>query len=181
MTKTSFVKKSMGELNRTPAGSIGGTERFPVYVVLDDVRSMHNVGSCFRTGDAFHVSGIALCGYTPRPPHRDIHKTALGATETVPWTYYEEVTAAIQALKAEGYKIYAVEQVHNSTLLQDIKREPSEKMALIFGNEVSGVSDAALALCDGSIEIPQWGAKHSLNISVSAGIVLWELVRAGTP
>lgn len=177
MKPISFVKKTMEELNRQPAGSIGKDSRFPVYVVLDDVRSMHNVGSSFRTGDAFHVQGIALCGYTPRPPHRDIHKTALGATETVPWTYYEEVTAAIGVLKAEGFTIYAVEQVHNSITLQDMAFPPGAKIALVFGNEVSGVSEAALALCDGSIEIPQWGTKHSLNISVAVGIVLWELVR----
>lgn len=167
----------MEELNRTPAGNTAEDSRFPVYVVLDDVRSMHNVGSCFRTGDAFHIKGIALCGYTPRPPHRDIHKTALGATETVPWTYYEAVSDALKALKEEGYKLYAVEQVHNSTPLQHMVFPPDQKIALVFGNEVSGVSDAALALCDGSLEIPQWGTKHSLNISVTVGIVLWEWVR----
>jgi tRNA G18 (ribose-2'-O)-methylase SpoU len=177
MTAISFVKKTMDELNRAPAGSTDEASRFPVYVVLDDVRSMHNVGSCFRTGDAFHINGIALCGYTPRPPHRDIHKTALGATETVPWTYFEEVTAALKALKDQGYKIYAVEQVHNSIPLQDMTFSTEQKIALVFGNEVSGVSDAALALCDGSLEIPQWGTKHSLNISVTVGIVLWEWVR----
>ena len=167
----------MEELNRPEAGSISTDARFPVYVVLDDVRSMHNVGSAFRTGDAFHVKGISLCGYTPRPPHRDIHKTALGATETVPWTYYEEVTAALTALKEEGYQVWAVEQVHNSVPLQEIAFTPGEKIALVFGNEVSGVSEAALSLCDGSIEIPQWGTKHSLNISVTVGIVLWEMVK----
>lgn len=167
----------MEELNRAPAGTTGDHSRFPVYVVLDDVRSMHNVGSCFRTGDAFHIKGMALCGYTPRPPHRDIHKTALGATETVPWVYYEAVTEAIEALKAEGYAMYAVEQVHNSMPLQEMVFPPDKKIALVFGNEVSGVSEAALALCEGSLEIPQWGTKHSLNISVTVGIVLWELVK----
>jgi tRNA G18 (ribose-2'-O)-methylase SpoU len=138
---------------------------------------MHNVGSVFRTSDAFQVNGIYLCGYTPRPPHRDIHKTALGATETVPWKYDESVTGALAVLKEQGYKIWAVEQVHNSTLLQEINFPAGEKVALVFGNEVSGVSEAALALCDGCIEIPQWGTKHSLNISVTVGVVLWEMVR----
>jgi 23S rRNA (guanosine2251-2'-O)-methyltransferase len=181
MTAISFVKKTMEELNRAPAGTVQEHSRFPIYVVLDDVRSMHNVGSGFRTGDAFHIKGLALCGYTPRPPHRDIHKTALGATETVPWTYYEEVTEAIRVLKAEGYKIFAVEQVHNSIPLQDASFTAEEPVALVFGNEVSGVSDAALALCDGSLEIPQWGTKHSLNISVALGIALWELVKKRIP
>lgn len=177
MESLSFVKKTMEELNRHEAGAIPATGRFPVQVVLDDVRSMHNVGSAFRSGDAFSIQGITLCGYTPCPPHRDIHKTALGATETVPWTYEAEIVPALCKLKDEGYRIWAVEQVHNSTSLQDISFAKGERIALVFGNEVSGVSDAALALCDGSIEIPQWGTKHSLNISVTVGIVLWEIVR----
>lgn len=167
----------MEELNRAEAGSLSTDSRFPVYLLLDDVRSMHNVGSAFRTADAFHAKGIYLCGYTPRPPHRDIHKTALGATETVPWLYEEHITTAIEQLRNEGYTIWAVEQVHNSISLKDISFAEGEKTALIFGNEVSGVSDAALALCDGAIEIPQWGSKHSLNISVTVGVVLWEMVK----
>ncbi|WP_118975635.1 RNA methyltransferase [Taibaiella koreensis] len=167
----------MTELNRAQPGDPAAASRFPVQVVLDDVRSMHNVGSTFRSGDAFHVQGITLCGYTPRPPHRDIHKTALGATETVPWIYEEQITTALERLKADGYRIWAVEQLHNSTSLQDIAFATDEKVALVFGNEVSGVSEAALSLCDGGIEIPQWGAKHSLNISVTVGIVLWEIAR----
>jgi len=177
MELPAFVKKSMEELNRAEAGALPSSSRFPVQVVLDDVRSMHNVGSVFRSSDAFHVQSIVLCGYTPRPPHRDIHKTALGATETVPWTFEEDVSAALGRLKAEGYRIWAVEQVHNSMPLQDIAFGPGEKIALVFGNEVDGVSDTALALCDGGIEIPQWGTKHSLNISVAVGIVLWEMTR----
>lgn len=172
-----FTKKTMDELNRLVAGSLEESSRFPIFVVLDDVRSMHNVGSVFRTGDAFHVNGIYLCGYTPCPPHRDIHKTALGATETVPWHYKESVTEALTVLKNEGYKIWAVEQAHNSTSLQEISFAPEAKIALVFGNEVSGVSDAALELCDGCIEIPQWGTKHSLNISVTVGVVLWDMVK----
>lgn len=167
----------MEELNRAEAGSVNDASRFPVYLVLDDVRSMHNVGSAFRTADAFASKGIYLCGYTPRPPHRDIHKTALGATETVPWTYEEHITNALEQLRAEGYKLWAVEQVHNSVSLGEVNFQADEKIALIFGNEVTGVSDAALALCEGCIEIPQWGTKHSLNISVTIGIVLWEIVR----
>lgn len=167
----------MDELNRADAGSVSDDSRFPVYLVLDDVRSMHNVGSAFRTADAFNAKGIYLCGYTPRPPHRDIHKTALGATETVPWLYEEQIIIALENLRKTGYKIWAVEQVHNSISLQDISFSSGEKIALIFGNEVSGVSDAALSLCDGCIEIPQWGTKHSLNISVTVGVVLWELVK----
>jgi 23S rRNA (guanosine2251-2'-O)-methyltransferase len=177
MSSLNFSKKTMEELNRAEAGSVSDASRFPVYLVLDDVRSMHNVGSAFRTADAFAAKGICLCGYTPRPPHRDIHKTALGATETVPWTYEENITAALEQLRNEGYKLWAVEQVHNSVSLSDITFQPEEKIALIFGNEVTGVSDAALALCDGCIEIPQWGTKHSLNISVTVGIVLWEVVK----
>lgn len=167
----------MDELNRADAGSVPEDSRFPVYLVLDDVRSMHNVGSAFRTADAFNAKGIYLCGYTPRPPHRDIHKTALGATETVPWVYEENITATLEHLSKEGYRIWAVEQVHNSISLQDINFPTHEKIALIFGNEVTGVSDAALTLCEGCIEIPQWGTKHSLNISVTVGVVLWELVK----
>ena len=167
----------MDELNRADAGTVPEASRFPVYLVLDDVRSMHNVGSAFRTADAFNAKGIYLCGYTPRPPHRDIHKTALGATETVPWTYEENISATLEALRKEGYRIWAVEQVHNSISLQDIHFPLHEKIALIFGNEVTGVSDTALALCEGCIEIPQWGTKHSLNISVTVGVVLWELVK----
>src|SRR5687767_4899341 len=140
---------------------------------------MHNVGSVFRTADAFLVSGIWLCGYTPRPPHRDINKTALGATETVEWKYAEKTIDAVLALKDEGYKIFAIEQVEKSIPLHEFSSGNSGKMAVIFGNEVTGIDAEVLKLCDGSIEIPQFGMKHSLNISVAAGIVLWEL--AGKP
>lgn len=167
----------MDELQRAEAGSIEDASRFPVFVVLDDVRSMHNVGSAFRTADAFHAKGIFLCGFTPRPPHRDIHKTALGATETVPWKFEEDITAAIETLKNDGYEIWAVEQAHNSISLQDCHFSNDKKIALVFGNEVTGVGDTALSLCDGCIEIPQWGTKHSLNISVTVGVVLWEMVK----
>lgn len=177
MNSKTFTKKTIEELNRFSVSEIKEVARFPVWIVLDDVRSMHNVGSAFRTADAFNGAGIYLCGYTPQPPHRDIHKTALGATETVPWSYAQQVTEALEQLKSDGYRIWAVEQAHNSIALQDISFDPTDKIALVFGNEVSGVSNEALALCDGCIEIPQWGTKHSLNISVTVGIALWEIVK----
>lgn len=167
----------MEELGRTSVENAGQMARFPVYIVLDDVRSMHNVGSAFRTADAFNAQGIYLCGFTPKPPHRDIHKTALGATETVPWLYCEQTVQAISELKQQGYKIIGIEQVHNSVSLNEVQFATNEKIAIVFGNEVTGVSDATLALCDTCIEIPQWGTKHSLNISVTVGVVLWEIVK----
>jgi 23S rRNA (guanosine2251-2'-O)-methyltransferase len=180
MVLKSFTKKTTEELNRLSTDEIKVTPRFPVRVVLDDVRSMHNVGSAFRTADAFHAECIYLCGYTPRPPHRDIHKTALGATETVPWSYEEDITAALDKLKGEGYAVWAVEQAHNSIPLQHIAFGNDDKVALVFGNEVTGVSDRVMAMCEGCIEIPQWGTKHSLNISVTVGVVLWEIVKKRT-
>jgi tRNA G18 (ribose-2'-O)-methylase SpoU len=170
-------KLGMDELERKSVNEFRESEKNPVVVVLDNIRSMHNVGSVFRTADAFLVQGVFLCGYTPRPPHRDIHKTALGATETVEWKYYGSAAEAIQWLKAEGYRIFAVEQVENSIPLQEFAAGYSGRLAIVFGNEVSGIGQEALELCDGSVEIPQWGMKHSLNISIAAGIVLWELVR----
>ncbi|HTI07268.1 MAG TPA: RNA methyltransferase [Puia sp.] len=170
-------KLSMDELNRKSVHEFRGSDKTPVVVVLDNIRSMHNVGSVFRTADAFLLEGIFLCGYTPQPPHRDIHKTALGATETVEWKYFEETAAAVRSLKEEGYKVFAVEQVENSIPLPEFTAQHSGKLAVVFGNEVSGVGEEALKLCDGSVEIPQWGMKHSLNISIAAGIVLWEVVR----
>ena len=175
-----FQKKSMEELGRLDAQSAKTNEHFPIWIILDGVRSMHNVGAVFRTADSFNLSGIYLCGFTPKPPHRDIHKTALGATESVIWHYDKDVTASILKLKSEGYKIIGVEQTHNSVWLQDYPYSINDKVALVMGNEVSGVSDEALALCDAVIEIPQFGAKHSLNISVATGVVLWEMVRIYT-
>jgi len=145
--------------------------------VLDNIRSMHNVGSVFRNADAFLLRGIYLCVYTPQPPHRDIHKTALGATETVEWKYFPAASEAVRSLKESGMRVYAVEQTEGSVALQEFCSGHTGPVAVVFGNEVSGVSTETLALCDGSIEIPQWGMKHSLNISIAAGIVLWELVR----
>lgn len=170
-------KLSLNDLQRKSVDEFRQAEKRPLVVVLDNVRSMHNVGSVFRTADAFLCRGMRLCGYTPRPPHRDIEKTALGATETVEWKGEEQVADTIRALKAEGFAVWAVEQTEGSTPLHEFQLPANQPLALVFGNEVSGVQEAALALCDGSIEIPQDGMKHSLNISVAAGIVLWELCR----
>ncbi len=169
-------KKTMDELGRMSPDKAKMAEKHPIIVILDDVRSMHNVGSAFRTCDAFAVEAIFLCGYTPTPPHRDIHKTALGATETVQWKHFATTTDAVTAAKEAGYKIYTVEQVHDSIMLNRLNWA-NEQTALVFGNEVTGVSDKVLKMADGCIEIPQWGAKHSLNIAVSVGVVLWEMVR----
>jgi 23S rRNA (guanosine2251-2'-O)-methyltransferase len=170
-------KLGMDELERKSVSEFRQSDKTPVIVVLDNIRSMHNVGSVFRTADAFLLKGIYICGYTPQPPHRDIHKTALGATETVDWRYFATTAEAIRSLKAEGYAVYAIEQTVGSIRLQDFAALSKGALAVVFGNEVSGVGEEALALCDGSVEIPQWGMKHSLNISIAAGIVLWELVR----
>jgi len=170
-------KLEMDELNRKSVNEFRQSEKTPVIVVLDNIRSMHNVGSVFRTADAFLLQAIYLCGYTPQPPHRDIHKTALGATETVEWRYFANTAEAVRALKEEGYGVFAVEQTAVSIPLQEFAANHLGSLAVVFGNEVTGVGDEALALCDGSVEIPQWGMKHSLNISIAAGIVLWELVR----
>ena len=165
----------MDELGRMSVSEFKEAPKNPVMVVLDNIRSMHNVGSVFRTADAFLAEGICLCGYTPQPPHRDIHKTALGATETVDWLYYPGTLEAVQDLKSRGYLLYAVEQAEGSISLEKFTL-PAGKIAVVFGNEVEGVDGEVLKLCDGCIEIPQWGTKHSLNISVAAGIVLWKLV-----
>ncbi len=167
----------MDELGRKSPEEIKRSEKHPIIVILDEVRSMHNVGSAFRTCDAFAIEALYLCGYTPTPPHRDIHKTALGATETVKWAHFGSTADALNAAKKEGYAIFAVEQAHNSLMLQEISLG-QKKIALIFGNEVTGVNDEVLKMADGCIEIPQWGAKHSLNIAVSMGVVLWEMVRS---
>jgi len=171
-------KLTMDELNRKTVSQFKDSEKIPLVAVLDNIRSMHNVGSVFRTADAFLLERIFLCGYTPRPPHRDIQKTALGATETVKWNYVETAVEAVKLLKSEDYLVYAIEQAEGSVPLHSFSINSERKLAVVFGNEVSGVDDAVLAICDGCIEIPQLGMKHSLNISVAAGIVLWELVRS---
>jgi tRNA G18 (ribose-2'-O)-methylase SpoU len=169
-------KLSMEELGRKSVEDFKLADKKPLVVVMDNIRSMHNVGSVFRTADAFLISGICLCGFTPQPPHRDIHKTALGATDSVDWLFYENTIDAVLALKERGYKVLAIEQTEGSILLNAY--EPTNvPTAFVFGNEVDGVSDDVIQLCDGVIEIPQWGMKHSLNISVAAAVVLWEFVR----
>jgi 23S rRNA (guanosine2251-2'-O)-methyltransferase len=168
----------MDELPRKNRAEFQQAEKLPVILLLENIRSMHNVGSVFRTADAFLTEAIYLCGYSPCPPHRDIHKTALGATETVEWKYFERSLNAVKELKTAGYRIVGVEQVAESTALHQFKLVNGEKMALVFGNEVEGVSEEVLACCDACIEIPQSGMKHSLNVSVAAGLVLWELFRS---
>lgn len=167
----------MDELGRLSKSAFQHADKMPIAVMLENVRSMHNVGSVFRTADAFLVNKLYLCGYTPKPPHRDIQKTALGATDTVAWEGAALIADAIVALKQHGYKVYAVEQVHGSISLEHFKIEVPHPIALVFGNEAEGVDPETLTLCDGFIEIPQFGSKHSFNISVSAGIVLWEVYK----
>lgn len=164
----------MDELNRLSLNDFKKAEKIPVIVVLDNIRSMHNVGSVFRTADAFLIEQIYLCGFTPKPPHRDINKTALGATDSVEWKYFEKTTDAIHHLIGNGYKILAVEQAEGSCYLPSYSPEMSDKVVIIFGNEVEGISDEVLKLVDDCIEIPQSGTKHSLNISVATGIILYK-------
>lgn len=167
-------KLSLSELGRLSAAEFKEHKKIPIILVLDNIRSLYNVGSVFRSADAFLAQGICLCGITATPPHREIQKTALGASETVHWDYFKQTTDAVYELKANGYKLFAIEQTTHSILLQHAPFKANEKTALIFGNEVQGVQNDVIALCDGVIEIPQFGSKHSFNISVSAGIVLWE-------
>jgi tRNA G18 (ribose-2'-O)-methylase SpoU len=173
-----MLKKGMDELQRLSTEEFHASHKSPIVVILENVRSMHNVGSVFRTCDAFRVEKICLCGSTPRPPHRDINKTALGATETVEWAGYEDGLTAVAQLKEQGYSVYTIEQVHNSISLESFNYQAGEKIALVFGNEAEGVSEELIAAADGCIEIPQFGSKHSFNISVAAGIVLWELFKS---
>jgi 23S rRNA (guanosine2251-2'-O)-methyltransferase len=163
------------ELERISVEQFKSSEKSPFLIVLDNVRSQSNVGSVFRTADAFLTEAIYLCGITSRPPHREIQKTALGATESVSWKYFEKTSDAITELKERGYKIIAIEQAVGSVELQDMKVKPEEKYALVFGHEVNGVDQGIINMCDQCIEIPQFGTKHSFNIAISAGIVLWEL------
>lgn len=170
-------KLSLEELGRISVGEFKKSPKLPVCVVLDNVRSLHNVGSAFRTCDAFRISKIFLTGITGTPPHREIEKAALGATASVEWAYEEKTADLINALKEEGYTIVAVEQTSESRPLQEFHPQPEAKYCLLFGNEVHGVSDDAIALADVAIEIPQAGTKHSLNISVCLGIVTWEFFK----
>lgn len=167
-------KLKLDELNRASVSEFKEQDKLPIVVVLDNVRSMHNVGSIFRTCDGFAVEQVCLCGITGQPPHREIEKTALGATQSINWTYYTDPVQAVMQLRNDGYTIIAIEQAENSIMLNDFEADKSKKYALIFGNEVNGVSDEVMQKIDACIEIPQFGTKHSFNIVVSAGIVLWD-------
>jgi tRNA G18 (ribose-2'-O)-methylase SpoU len=163
------------ELGRLSVDEFKEAEKLPVTVVLDNIRSGNNVGSVFRTSDALRIERMMLCGITAVPPNKEIHKTAIGAEKSVDWEYYRNTEEAVQKLKNEGYKVVGVEQVENSTLLPDFKASANSRIALVFGNEVKGVQQKVIDMCDENIEIPQYGTKHSFNISVSAGIVLWDI------
>ena len=162
------------ELNRLSVEEFKEIAKTPIIAVLDNIRSLNNVGSVFRTSDALCLEEIFLCGITPTPPHNDIHKTALGAEESMNWSYHEDTVTAIETLQQKGYKVYCIEQAEGSTSLLDFKLTKGDAIALVFGNEVKGVQQKVIDMSDGCVEIPQFGTKHSLNISVSAGIVLWE-------
>lgn len=170
-------KLENNELGRKSVEDFKQAQKTPLIIILDDVRSLNNIGSVFRTADAFLVEKIYLCGITATPPNKEINKTALGATETVEWEHAENVVDLIEKLKNDGIKVYAIEQVENSVFLQDMEIEKNQKYALVFGNEVYGVSQDAVSACDGTIEIPQLGTKHSLNIAVTTGIVVWDLFK----
>ena len=167
----------MQELNRKSVNEFKEASKMPVIAVLENIRSAYNVGSVFRTADAFLLQAVYLVGYTAFPPHKEIKKTALGAEDTVQWKHFKKIEEAIDDLKKMNFKIYSVEQAENSLKLQNISLDTNQKIAVIFGNEVKGVEQSTIAMSDGCIEIPQWGMKHSLNISVAAGIVLWHLVK----
>jgi 23S rRNA (guanosine2251-2'-O)-methyltransferase len=167
----------MAELSRKSVDEFRLSEKNPIIVVLENVRSGYNVGSVFRTADAFLLKAIHICGYTAYPPHKEIKKTALGAEETVAWKYFKKTAEAIEELRREGYRVLAVEQAENSYPLQHLDIDADQKLAVIFGNEVTGVEQATIEQTDGCIEIPQFGMKHSLNIATAVGVVLWELVR----
>lgn len=170
-------KLSMEELHRITPEQFKAQEKVPIVVVLDSIRSMNNVGSVFRTCDAFKIEKLYLCGITACPPNKEISKTALGATESVDWEYAEDVLPLAERLKQEGYAVLMVEQVDESRKLQDVNFKDYEKVALVVGNEVFGVDERLLPVCDAAVEIPQFGTKHSLNVTIAAGIVIWEAVR----
>lgn len=165
------------ELGRPTLEECATQDKLPVVIVLDNVRSAQNVGSFFRTADAFGIGRIALCGISATPPNREIHKTALGAEQSVAWSYHPTTLECIASLRQEGYRIIAIEQIEGATMLNNFRAESTERYALVFGNEVDGVDQAVADIVDGAIEIPQVGIKHSLNVSVSAGILMWELFR----
>lgn len=168
-------KLKNSELNRISVDEYKTAEKTPFIIVLDNIRSLSNIGSVFRTADGFRIEAVYLCGISAKPPHREIQKTALGATESVPWEYFEETTEAIKALKKKNYQVFAVEQAENSLKLGDFTPDFTRKSAFIFGNEVKGVQQKAIDISDACLEIPQYGTKHSFNISITVGIVLWEM------
>jgi 23S rRNA (guanosine2251-2'-O)-methyltransferase len=170
-------KLGMEELGRKSVEEFRQSEKIPIIIVLENIRSAYNVGSVFRTSDAFLIEAIYIIGYSAKPPHKEIKKTALGAEETVDWKYFKTTAEAVEELRGNGFNVYAAEQAEGSFKLNAIGFEPEEKIAVIFGNEVTGVEQSTIGLCDGCLEIPQLGMKHSLNIATAAGVVLWELVR----
>lgn len=174
-------KLKITELNRISTEEFKKAEKLPLVVVLDNIRSLHNIGSVFRTSDAFRVECIYLCGITAVPPHPEMHKTALGAEFTVDWKYVDNAVEAVDNLKKDGYTVYSVEQAEGSIMLEDIKLDPNRKYAVVLGNEVKGVQQEVIDHSDGCIEIPQYGTKHSLNVSVTAGIVIWDLFKQLKP
>ena len=167
-------KLKLWELNRVSEEDFSKQQKFPIVVILDDIRSLNNIGSFFRTADAFNIEKIYLCGITAVPPHREIQKTALGATQTVNWEYRESLVELVEELQESGTLVWAIEQTEETVFLHQINQIAYSKIALIFGNEVDGVAQEAIELCDHVIEVPQFGTKHSLNVSVCAGVVLWE-------
>jgi len=173
--KSNMRKLKITELNRITPDEFKTSSKLPLIIVLDDVRSLHNIGSVFRTSDAFLIECIYLCGITAVPPNPEMHKTALGAEFTVDWKYVENTVEAVNNLKKDGYKVYAIEQAEGSIMLNNLKLDKTHKYAVVFGNEVKGVKQEVIDNCDGCIEIPQYGTKHSLNVSVTAGIVIWDL------
>ena len=170
-------KLKITELNRMSVEEFKEADKLPLVVILDDIRSLHNIGSVFRTADAFRVECIYLCGITARPPHSEMHKTALGAEYTVDWQYYNKTVEAVDKLKTEGYTVFAIEQVENSLKLEELSLDKKKKYAIVMGNEVKGVQQEVVDHCDNCIEIPQYGTKHSLNVSVTAGIVIWDFFK----
>ncbi len=168
-------KLKNSELDRLSVDDFKEADKTPIIIVLDNIRSLNNIGSVFRTSDAFLIEKIYLCGITAQPPHKDIHKTALGSTDTVDWEYAKDTMQVVEKLKSEGVKICSVEQAENATMLNDFEIEPDTKYALIFGNEVKGVAQNVVSASDIVVEIPQFGSKHSLNISVSCGVVVWDV------
>ena len=174
-------KLKVTEMNRLTVEEFKEAGKLPLVVVLDEVRSLHNIGAVFRTSDAFLVKQLCLCGITATPPHPEMHKTALGAEYTVDWKYYEHTQDAVKDLQDEGYMVFAIEQCKGSTMLDKLSLDGSRKYAIVLGNEVKGVQQEVVDMCDGCIEIPQYGTKHSLNVSVTAGIVIWEFARRLVP